>query len=319
MKRFLKTTAMLLGVLLCLPLLGLGWLAFAPSQDPERFARSALPRVVAQNTEEFTGAGCAEGRRCRDVELTLAREQPIRFTVSLPERLDGERVPVVLAFGGLELGRESLQYVPDLGRTAIVTYEYPIMRDSFDDAWLGRRFTLAHYLGRVGPKQITVLIQWLQDQSWADRRRISLVGASLGAMAIPSVYRIAAHNGVWFGPMVMLYGGAKLDALTQQNLRIEPEWLRRVVAWLAGLAGQPFEPAAHLPYLRGEILVINGSGDDKMPPESVRALHELTPDPKDVIMIDGDEHLDPEEDPGFLNDVLAVARDWLAARNAIGI
>ncbi len=319
MRRLLKITAVVLAVLLCLPLLGLGWLAFAPSQDPERFVRSALPTVVAQNSEELTGAGCASGRRCRDVELTVAREPPIRFAVSLPERLDGERLPVVVVFGGLEQGRESLQYVPDLGRTAVVTYEYPVDRDSFDGVWLGQKFALAHHMGTIGPKQITVLIQWLQDQSWADRRRVSLVGASLGALAIPTVYRIAAHNGVWFGPMVMLYGGAKLDALTEQNLKVEPKWLRRAVAWLAGLAAQPFEPAAHLPHLRGEVLVVNGEGDEKMPPESVQALHELTPDPKDVVLIDGDEHLDPKNAPEFLSEVLIVARDWLVSRNALGL
>ncbi len=319
MRRYLKITAVLLAILLSLPLLGVAWLAFAPAQDPERFVRSELPAVVAQRTEEFTGEGCASGRRCRDVVLTVARERPIRFAVSLPERLEGEELPVVVVFGGLKQGRESLRYVPDLGRTAVVTYEYPIVRDSFDDAWLGRRFSLAHDIGLIGPKQITILIQWIQDQGWADRRRISLVGASLGAMAIPTVYRMAAHNGVWFGPMVMLYGGARLDHLTHQNLRLEPQWLRRAVAWLAGLAARPFEPAAHLPYLRGEVLVVNGEGDEKMPPESVQALHELTPDPKDVIMIEGDEHLDPENDPEFLGEVLAVARDWLAARNALGI
>ena len=72
----------------------------------------------------------------------------------------------------------------------------------------------------------------------------------------------------------------------RQNLKTRPLWVRSLLAWGITSAIYPVEPALHLPYLRGEFLIINGKRDELIPAESARRLQELTPEPKTVVNLD---------------------------------
>ena len=315
LRGLLRTALVTLVLLLALPGLLVLWLVLAPDRDPERFAYLPLPSVVAQHSEPYAGEGCPSGSQCRDVTLELTRQAPIRFTVSLPEASEAEGLPVVVLFGGFRTGREAMKHLPELGRNAVITYEYPVDRARWKEASALERLWLMERASRATPRQLATLAAWTATQAWADPSRVTLVGVSLGALLLPAAQRLAQSSGHWLGSSALVYGGAETRRLVLANLEIEPDWLRRAAAELATIIARPIEPGEHLPHLQGAFLLINGRHDKRVPIESAQRLHELAPEPKQVVVLESG-HIDPN-DTALLAEILTVAGDWLRARGAV--
>jgi fermentation-respiration switch protein FrsA (DUF1100 family) len=99
------------------------------------------------------------------------------------------------------------------------------------------------------------------------------------------------------------------------NLRFLSDFPRTVVAWTASAAIYPVEPALHLPYLKGEFLVINGRNDHQIPESCWQKFQQLTPKPKTVMVLDAG-HMHPNK-PELTLRVIEISRQWLLERNAI--
>lgn len=274
-----------------------------------------LPDVTAATVLPYAGAGCHESRLCRDVVLDPAAERPVRMAVSLPKDAGVERLPAVILVGGLRTGREALRHVPDLGRNVVVTYEYPLGRDPWRRGFLPARVVAARSAALAVPRQLAAVVRWTRAQPWADPDRVSLVGVSLGALVLPAAQRAAAAQGERLGPSILAYGGTDLGDILRAALADDRPWLSRAAAWLAGVGLRALEPAAHLPHLRGEFLLINGRDDPRIPATSVVGLHRLTPEPKEIRFLSAG-HFDAD-DQALLEDVLALCRSWLVERGAL--
>ncbi len=200
------------------------------------------------------------------------------------------------------------------GANAVVGYAYPIDRQVVREGSWVARISAVREATRVAPAQVVALARWLRAQSWADPNRISLLGYSLGALAVPVVHHMGKIHGVPFGPSILAFGAADLYPVLRTNLRLKPRWLRAPVAWLAASLLHRVDPAVHLPHLSGEFLIISGAKDKRIPAASMRALHALTPEPKTIVILPG-EHMNPR-DPAVLARVVEISRRWLVEKGA---
>lgn len=309
---------LLLGVVALLALhvgLVVGWLLFDDQSDPERLIAGPLPDVTAATVRPYAGGGCRENRRCQDVVLDPAAERPVRIAISLPEDAGAEPLPAVILVGGLRTGRDALAHLPDLGRNAVITYEYPLRRDHWRRGFLPAQIVAARAAALAVPRQLAAVVRWTRAQPWADPDRVSLVGVSLGALVLPAAQRTAVAHGETLGPSILAYGGTGLFDILRANLAQDGAVVAYSAAWLGSLGLRALEPALHLPHLVGEFLLINGRDDPRIPPSSAAGLHRLTPQPKEVRFLSAG-HFDAGDEE-LLDEILALCRSWLARRRAL--
>lgn len=312
-RRIARWPFVVLGLLVLPPAL---WIGLQMLYGPDDLLRDPLPDIARESVEPYAGEGCRPESRCADVSLHARGAPPIRFATALPAAASDERLPTVILFGGFRTGRESLKHLPELGQNAVVTYEYPVDRQAWKRASTVGRLTLGYDAAFRVPGQLAALLRWVRAQPWADPNRISLVGVSLGAMALPAAQRVAQAHDVPPAASIIAYGGADQATVIEANLRkVLPEALRPPVAWLLARLFRAMEPASHLPYLRGDFLLINGTEDWRMPPVAMERLQSVTPEPKRVVMLPSG-HIDPK-DRALLDKILGIMRDWLLERAAI--
>ena len=265
---------------------------------------------------EVSRASVQEGSRTL-VHLTLrgADGDLIDAAVSLPVAEAGPS-PVVIVIGGFASAPETLRRVGGDGSNAIVAYGWPEREWLQDDqAPVLERILAAHRAMHRVPVQIAALAQWAVAQPWADYQRVALVGVSLGAVVLPAAERLLDASGLAKGPTVLAYGGVGLSAMAERNLRRLPEVWRRPVAALIGLALRRIEPGDHLDAIPGPLLIVRPTTDKYVPHSAIDALIRRAPEPKTVIMLDGD-HIHPKR-PETLTALLQIVRAWLLDLNAI--
>ena len=317
MPQFLRHAArFLLAALLALGLatsLLIGWLLLDRS-DPDRLAAAPLPEVSATIVVPYAGAGCPKGRVCRDVILEGPVEPEVRLALSLPEDAGPGPMPAVILAGGLETGRAALRYLPDLGRNALVTYEYPLDDWAWRHASLPAQILSARAAALAVPGQLAAAIRWTRAQPWADPARLSFAGVSLGALVLPAAQRSARAHGEAVRASILAYGGTDLAAILRANYAGDRPWLGPF-AWLCALGLRALEPAAHLPHLQGAFLLINGAEDPRIPSASAAGLRRLTPAPKEIADLPAG-HIDTGDEER-LDAVLAIGRAWLVGRGAL--
>jgi hypothetical protein len=167
------------------------------------------------------------------------------------------------------------------------------------------------------PGQVASVLRWMIEQPWADAERISLLGFSQGALAVPSVQDIAAHDGIRIGWTIIGYGGAPLGTLLAANPHLKPTWLRKILAPLVDLAFRPLEPIVHLPRLSGKFLVLEGR-DDRLIPEAARnLLREAVPEPKTIITLEGIHMGVGPDKMALLQKIIATSKKRLIENGAI--
>jgi dienelactone hydrolase len=312
------TAKLLLGIAALLALtagLVVGWILLDGQGEPDRLIEAPLPDVTAAKIEAYGGAHCPYERTCRDVTLAPTAGRPVRIAVSLPQEAAAERLPTVILAGGLRTGREALQFLPDLGRNAVVTYQYPLHPDHWRRGFLPAQVAAMRSAALAVPHQLAAVVRWTRDQPWADPERVSLVGVSLGALVLPAAQRMAAAHGETVGPSILAYGGTDLGAILHTALADQDPWVARLAAWLGGMGLRALEPAAHLPHLAGPFLLISGREDPRIPAASAARLHRLTPEPKDIRYLSAG-HFDAD-DQALLEAILALCRSWLVNRGAL--
>jgi hypothetical protein len=292
-----------------------GWLLFDGQSDPDRLIEGPLPDITAATVLPYAGGGCRERRLCREVILDPAAERPVRIAISLPKDPGPELLPAVILVGGLRTGREALQHLPDLGRNAVITYEYPLGRDHWRRGFLPAQLAAARAAALAVPRQLAGVVRWTRSQPWADPDRVNLVGVSLGALVLPAAQRTAAAHGERLGPSILAYGGIGLFDILRANLAQDGSVVAHGAAWVGSLGLRAIEPALHLPHLKGEFLLINGRNDPRIPAPSAFGLHRLTPEPKEVHLLSAG-HFDAN-DRELLDEILALCRRWLARRRAL--
>ena len=308
-------------------LLGAGIAVWLRIWNPDTLLHQALPlyqlatRTITPKIEPTVPN--TPPRAYHAITLANAEGGTVNFTVSLPggpggpgganKLAEGDRLPTLIVLTGLRDGRRNLDHIPNHGRNAIVAYDYPFdpkvwkSASAVERAWIANR--VAHQL----PDEVAGLIAWVRQQSWADPDRVSLVGVSLGAVALPVIQRRATNAGHRVAAAVIAYGGANLHALARANLK--DDWTREPLALLTALLLRTLAPVHHLPHLNGPFLLIHGAADDRIPQDSIDDLTAMTPEPRTIIVRPG-AHIDNDR-PVLIRDTIAIARDWLTKQRLL--
>ncbi len=242
----------------------------------------------------------------------------IGLMVSLPHPGPEGPLPASVLVGGLGPGERTLAYLrAPAGDNAIVAYDWPVPETTPRGAgWVLRAPGLYRRILSV-PAQVAAALDWASRQPWADERRISLLGFSLGALAAPAAQRLADEAGHAVRWTVLAYGGTDLGELLAAHPRVRPDWVKPLLSRVVDLLLRPIEPAHHLPHLDGRFLVLGGRDDELVPRRPARRFQALTPAPKTTVELGG-EHIGMG--PGqtaLLDEIIRVSRGWLIDRGAI--
>ncbi len=303
--------------LVFLSVLAVVFLAAYAFRFPSREPLAALPPAMKQVEASGTIVAVREGRRLESVVLDAGTLGEVRLAVSFPEPMPEGPLPVLIVLGGLPTGAENLSLIPEAGNNVLVGYDWPIsVAPPKASTFLLQAPGLYRDVMRM-PGQGATAIVWAAGQPWADGRRVSLLGFSMGALAAPAVQRLAEQAGQPVGWTILAYGGAPLSALLASNPNIQPEWLRHVLGGLAGFLLGPLEPEAHLPYVRGNFLVLEGTDDELITAEARARLRDAVPEPKDIVTFPGDHMSGDVAQRAHLQRIMAASRDWLIRQGAI--
>lgn len=218
----------------------------------------------------------SKNRIYKDMALVSNKEK-IHFCLSLPLDVKKE-IYTIIVMAGLETGRKNLQYIYDMGNYAFVGYEYPAVlkeRPNIFNIFSLRKKTLGV------PQEILNIVRWTRSKSWS-KKDIIIAGFSFGAIFVPSIYHMAEDEEILLGPGIIAYGGADLYPLFYANLK-GSNFKKTLKSYIASYFLKPLEPSLHLPYIKGDFLIINGIDDKKVPFSQAKKLQELTPEPKTII------------------------------------
>jgi|GEM_PF-339653 len=287
------------------------WMRFRP---PLAFLdkNQSITEVLQDSTYQVHLA--EEDRLYRDVRLGTTTSDTIRCTVSLPPDVPEKGLPVLLILGGLEVGRQSLKYIPYHGKNILVAYQYPYSPVYWYRSSPLSQIPAIQSAALSVPSQITALHEWIRRQPWAGKNSVNLLGYSFGAMFLPAICHLSQEQSIQFGPVVIAYGGADLYRLFHTNLDfIEP--VRSVVAVLMETVIYPLEPLLHLPHMSGEFFAVNGLYDDQIPEESWRLLHRHLPEPKTLRILQ-EGHMHPKRRELTLR-LVRMSQEWLGDQGTI--
>jgi hypothetical protein len=277
---------------------------------------AALPREIKSlqtDCRDVVGAG----RRLRHVTLSDPRLGLIAFTVSLPDPIHEEKLPLVVVLGGIGTGAENIRSAEGAGENAIVGYDWPLPTEFPKGLKAVEELPALRRKALSVPGQVSTMLDWLVRQPWSDSQRISLLGFSLGAIAVPAAERMAQQGRLPVRWTVLAYGGIGLAALVKGDQRIEPGWERPILGEGMALLLWPLEPARHLPGLHGHFLILGASSDEVVDRRSSSQLEALAPEPKTIIHTAGEHIGTGRGRSALLEEAVTITRHWLAAEGAI--
>jgi|HubBroStandDraft_1064217.scaffolds.fasta_scaffold02660_9 hypothetical protein len=282
--------------------------------------RDPLLSLPAPDHELRVERSPPRSRDRRAVEHVVLHSEPageIGLTLSLPDPLPERNLPIVVVLGGLGTGENNIRWLSDAGDNAIIGYDWPMPVRFYDGIASLTRLPGLYRRVMTIPAQVASAVFWAGAQPWADRRRISLLGFSLGALAVPAVQHVAEQDGSTIGWTVLAYGGAPFGDLVAANSHVEPGWLRPLLAPLIDLLLRPLEPTEHLGKISGRFLVLEGERDSLIPEAARTRLRDAVPEPKTVIAFEGDHMGVGADKMDLLRQIIAESKAWLVARGAV--
>jgi len=299
------------GVLM-LALVSAGIALFLVDRDPVASLSTPEHGLMAQRQTTVS-----DGRTIQRVTLPSQKLGEINFLVSLPDPLPFRKLPLVIVLGGLKKGEDNLRHIKALGDNAVISYDWPMSVHFYGQPDFWARIPSLYLQILAIPAQVSTAINWLADQPWADSQRISLLGFSLGAVAVPAIQDIATRDGTNIGWTILACGGAPFGALVTNNPHVHPPWIRAIVAPVLDCLLSPLEPTRHLSHLSGHFLILQGQEDTLVSEAARRCLREATPEPKTVLTFGGNHMGVGKEKMVLLQEIVTASKEWLIENGAI--
>ena len=254
-------------------------------------------------------------RTYRHITLTTEYLGNIEAFISEPKVIPTEGIPVVIIMGGLEVDIDIFRLILDPGENIYVIFKYPYTPEYWYEGAPIVEIPVIRKSMLSVPSQALALHQWVSNQPWTEKERVTFAGFSFGAMFLPAVYHLADSRDEVLNPAVIAYAGADISDLLYTNMeKIDSPW-RSFGAWLGETAIYGIEPARHLPYMNNEFLLINGMRDHQISTYSWEKLHRLIPQPKTVVILD-EGHMHPRK-PELTKKLVNISRKWLLERELI--
>ncbi len=283
------------------------------------FAAAGMEKLLA-----YRGKWSATERRfierigeyeIHDVTLRDDRQTWVSFLLQQPvnvvESADTIRkFPAVVILGGVDIGKETLQYVGDPGEVIVVALGYPYDLSRVTGWWAGiceaGKMREAAFRTVAGALLVNDFL-WQQEN--VDTNRVILVGYSFGAPFVPVVMRLDPRYKV----AAFLYGGGRINKLVGHNLDTDFRPLDRLLGEIVGLLLAPIEPHRHIRFISPRpLIMIQGKHDEFMPPRLAQELFNRAGEPKELIWLET-EHMMPWKKE-VINQVVITLRRRLERR-----
>lgn len=279
---------------------------------------AALPRDDWFNSRqgqiESATAGAsvtAFGQRSESVRLISDSGLQASFRV-IRDLESGAPLPVLLILGGHRTGSRAVELFGDVGKRAVVGMDYPY--DGPESAQgiipIAKMIPLARQAILDTTPAVSLIVDWLTEQVWVDKKRIIIVGASLG---VPFAVSAAARDNRITG--VMLVHGAVDNRAwleTQVARRIDAEFLHyplsSILHWLA--YGPIFDTGKLIAAVSPRpVLIIGARYDERTPDGQTELLFDAAGDPKRLRWTEG-QHIQPNRQE-VVEELLRIAYEEL--------
>jgi hypothetical protein len=274
---------------------------------------AALPPPQHGLSADQTVPVVEQGRRLEHITLAGGALGDIGITVNLPDPSPAKKLPILIVLGGLGTGENNIRLIDNIGDNAVIGYDWPMPMDFPKGRDLLLQTPDLYHRVMMVPGQVASVIGWLATQPWADDKRISVLGFSLGALATPAAENLTEHDGHPIGWTIIAYGGAPFGALFASNPHMKPKWMGPVVDVLL----HPLQPTVNLPYLSSHFLVLEGRDDALIPAEARAALSDAVPGSKDVVVFGGDHMGVGPDKQALLGQIIRTSRGWLIRNGAV--
>ena len=221
-------------------------------------------------------------------------------------------LPVLIVLGGHRTGSDAVELFGDVGERAVVALDYPY--DGPDNMR-----SLGQLLGAVPlvrralidtPPAVSLTLDWLAGEPWANQCQLVLIGASLG---VPFAAVAAARDDRIDGA-ILVHGAAdnRLWLETQLGPRYGMRLLHRPLAtlayWLAH--GPTFDTAKNVSLIAPRpVIIIGAREDERTPAGQTEALYAAAGPPKRIRWTEG-QHIEPGR-PHIIVELLRMADEEL--------
>ena len=304
----------------------LGTLALVLLRDPlPRMAERRSSLALARELDARTSRGLT------DTHLELTAESGLSFELLVRAPADGSpraadpvlppddlgRRPLFLILGGYRTGEQAATLVDETHGAIVAAIGYPY-HGPINVSGLG----VVPHLPAIRraildtPPAIELALDHLLARPDVDPGRVELVGVSLGAFVTPAAAALDPRvTRLW-----LVHGAGRPGAVLEHGLRryIDHGVPRALVATAANLvfAGPHLAPERWLAYVHPRpVVVINASGDARLPAEAVASLYRSAREPKERIWLSG-PHVHPQRPDlvqAIMDVILAHAAEGAAA------
>lgn len=312
LKTFLKNSLLIIVIVL---LIIINWSSWEYLRDPLAAIDMVSSKIKVVKDSTFSSNVIAEERAYHTFTLESEETGQITLLISMPIKPAEVKTPVIVILGGLHIGVQNLSFIKNPGDNILVIYNYPYSPEYwYEGTALFEIPKIRNAVLKV-PAQVVEMISWLKIQKWCDEERMSILGYSFGALFTPAVYHLLAAKEITMGPGIIAYGGADIYTMLYSNLRKMDDPLKSLTAWFAATSIRAIEPSLHAPFMQNEFLIINGNQDHQIPEICWTGLHELIPEPKEIMILD-EGHMHPDK-PQLTYKLVDISRSWLLERGIL--
>lgn len=306
LKRILLISLLAVVLVAAAGLLWLRWESHLPRDDWFTQRKGNLVDVSAERSVT------PHGQLTEKVELTSDSGLGVLLRLIRDEE-PAVRRPVLIVLGGHRTGSDAVDLFGDVGNRVVVGVDYP-----YDGPEKVRGLTqvlatipLARRAMLDTVPAVSLALDWILAQPWADADRVIIVGASLG---VPFAATAAARDERIRGAM-LVHGAAdnRLWLEAQLARRIETEALHYPLSVL--LHWTAYGPALDTGERIGAIaprpvVIIGARNDERTPAGQSELLFQLSGEPRRLRFTDG-AHIEPDRGE-IIEALLAIADEEMA-------
>lgn len=289
---------------------GLTWLRWESQQPRDEWfdqRRGEIESIVVE------GSIPADGQLSSFA--TLSSTTGLRFSFRVLRAATDAPLPVLLVLGGHRTGSDAVELFGNVGARAVVALDYPYEGPEKVKGIGPVLSTIP--LARQGfldtVPAVSLVIDWLLEQPWADPDQVVIVGASLG---VPFAATAAARDPRITGA-ILVHGAAdnRLWLQHQVSRRVDAEILHyplgTILYWLA------YGPVLNTPERAARIsprpvLIIGAKNDERTPTGQTELLFAAVNDPKKLRWTGG-PHIQPGRNE-VVSELLRIADEELPFR-----
>lgn len=289
--------------------LALAWLRWDAGRPREEWFDARHGTLVAATTELAASSNDVVAK-----SLDLRSDSGLRTSMRVVRPANPPSpLPVLLILGGHRTGGDAVDLLGSSTGRAIIALDYPYDGPQRVRGLLPSLSILPDIRQAFldTPPSISLVLDWLALQPWADQQRIFLVGASLG---VPFAATAAARDQRISG-LMLVHGAADNRLWLEANIarRMDRAWLQPALAtilhWVA--YGPVFDTRERVADVAPRpVLIVGARDDERTPAGQTEELFEAAGEPKKLRWTDG-QHIEPGRTE-IIEQLLRIADEELA-------